>query len=75
MCKECDKRNGTNFYSNEEKVEKEAAEKEVSPESNATFTKLTPGPDSGTSDFVATPEGNVPNPSSTTVPAPNPPSQ
>lgn len=65
MCKECDKRNGTSFFKDTEEKEKVEdkieAEHEVSPETNATFTKLTPGPDSGKTDFVATPEGNFPD--------------
>lgn len=42
-------------------VAKEEAEKEVSPQTNATFTKLTPGPDAGPTDNIATPEGNFPD--------------
>lgn len=41
----------------EEIKEKKQVEKTVDPQSNATFTKLVPGPDGPPGDFVATPDG------------------
>ena len=56
MCKFCDEREGTNYFTPKKEVvapvaeivkEKDEAEKEVSPQTNATMTVLTPAPEAG----------------------------
>lgn len=43
----------------EEAKEKQEVEKTVDPQSNATFTKLTPGPDATQTDNVSLPNGAI----------------